>query len=73
MTTTSDKPDLPAGLETLRVLPTAQAAAFCGYAVDHFHTLHRAGRVPPAIKLSSRKYGWRVSDLIRWQNSKVAT
>ena len=64
------KSDLPAELKLLRVLPSAQAAPFCGYSVDHFHELHRAGLVPPAIKLSARKYGWRVADLIDWLRSR---
>ena len=67
---TNKNSELPASLEMLRVLPTALAARFAGYEVQHWRALHRAGKTPPAIYLSSRKYGWRVSDLIAWQDSK---
>jgi predicted DNA-binding transcriptional regulator AlpA len=67
---TNKNSELPAALETLRVLPTAAAASFTGYEVQHWRALHRAGKTPPAIKLSERKYGWRVSDLIAWQETK---
>jgi predicted DNA-binding transcriptional regulator AlpA len=69
----SKKPDdLPTGLDLLRVLTTDKAAKFSGYETNHFRALHRAGKTPPAIKLSARKYGWRVRDLIDWQESKKA-
>jgi predicted DNA-binding transcriptional regulator AlpA len=65
-------PDLPTGLGLLHVLTTDKAAAFSGYKTGHFRALHRAGKTPPAIKLSARKYGWRVRDLIDWQERKKA-
>lgn len=67
---TAKTSELPAALETLRVLPTRATAEFCGYEIQHWRALHRAGKTPPAIKLSQRKYGWRVSDLIAWQEAK---
>jgi predicted DNA-binding transcriptional regulator AlpA len=70
---TNKNSELPASLDMLRVLPTAAAAAFTGYEVQHWRALHRAGKTPPAIKLSSRKYGWRVRNLIAWQESKKST
>jgi predicted DNA-binding transcriptional regulator AlpA len=66
-------PELPPSLDLLRVLTTHPAATFCGYAPDHWRVLHRAGKTPPAIRLSSRKYGWRVSDLIAWQEALKRT
>jgi len=63
---------LPASLEMLRVLPTAAAAEFSGYHVEHWREMHRRGKTPPAIKLSARKFGWRVGDLIAWQNKHMA-
>jgi predicted DNA-binding transcriptional regulator AlpA len=65
--------ELPTSLDMLRVLVTEQSAKFCGYAPDHWRALHRAGKTPPAIRLSSRKYGWRVSDLVAWQEAKKGT
>lgn len=62
--------ELPAAIEPQRVLGSRQAAAFSGYHEEHWRELHRRGKTPPAIRLSSRKYGWRVSDLIAWQDSK---
>jgi hypothetical protein len=64
--------NLPDNLERLRVLPTGPAATFCGYRVDHWRALHRAGKTPPAIKMSARYYGWRVQDLMDWQESRKA-
>jgi predicted DNA-binding transcriptional regulator AlpA len=55
---------LPAELARHRVLDTAQSAAFCNFSVPHWRRLYRAGKVPPRVRLSSRKYGWRIGDLI---------
>jgi hypothetical protein len=62
--------EFPASLEMHRVLTSRPAAEFCGYEVGHWRALHRAGKTPAAIKLSARKYGWRVADLVAWCDAK---
>jgi len=66
------KSQLPENLELLRVLTTGAAAEFCGFSAGGWSRLHREGKTPPAIKLSARKYGWRVRDLVAWQDSLTA-
>jgi prophage regulatory protein len=58
--------ELPADLARYRVLDTRQAASFCSISVPHFRRLHRAGRVPDPVRLTARKYGWRIGDLVDW-------
>lgn len=47
-----------------RILNTSASADFCGFSVPHWRRLYRAGLVPSPIRLSTRKLGWRVGDLI---------
>lgn len=56
--------DLPADIIRRRIIDSAEAAAFLGFSLPHFRRLYRANRVPLPIRLSSRKYGWRLGDLI---------
>ncbi|WP_116529385.1 AlpA family transcriptional regulator [Microvirga sp. KLBC 81] len=64
MTNTLDH--LPADLNRHRVLSAAEAAAFLNLSLPHFRRLYRSGAVPPPIRLSERRLGWRVGDLIVW-------
>jgi predicted DNA-binding transcriptional regulator AlpA len=63
-------PDFPAEITRSRVVDTAAAAEFCNLSVPHWRRLYRAGRVPPPVRLSARKYGWRIGDFIDWVQSK---
>src|SRR4051812_17708764 len=58
--------DLPSHVTRHRVLDTAEAAAFCRFSVPHWRRLYRSGDVPAPVRLSTRKYGWRIGDLIDW-------
>ncbi len=58
-----ERQKLPPALAEDRIVGTAEAAAYCNFSVSHFRTLYRSGRVPPPIKLSDRKLGWRISTL----------
>lgn len=49
-----------------KVLNTAEAASFCNFSIPHWRRLYRRGEVPPPIRLSERKLGWRAGDLIDW-------
>jgi predicted DNA-binding transcriptional regulator AlpA len=61
---------LPAFLAPHRVLTSAEAAAYCGFCVQHWRVLARTGVAPAPIKLSERKLGWRVSQLDAWIASR---
>jgi prophage regulatory protein len=55
---------LPADMARRRLLDTAEAAEFCKLSIPHWRRLYRAGKVPKPVRLSSRKYGWRLGDLV---------
>jgi prophage regulatory protein len=57
------KRQLPPALADEALVGARDAAAFLNYSVSHFRTLYRAGIVPPPVKLSGRKLGWKVSTL----------
>jgi predicted DNA-binding transcriptional regulator AlpA len=52
-----------AGLPPSAVLPTSDAAAYCGVAVSTWERMRAAGETPPAIRLTSRTLGYRKRDL----------
>ena len=58
---------LPAQLEQSssldRVVSEAQAAEILGYSKDTLRREFRAGRVPPRVRLSARRIGYRLSVL----------
>ncbi len=57
---------LPTDIARHRVLDTSEAAAFCNFSVAHWRRLYRNGKVPSPMRLRTRKYGWRIGDLIDW-------
>jgi predicted DNA-binding transcriptional regulator AlpA len=63
---------LPADVTENRMLITKEAAAFCGYSADQWRELYQRGLVPPPVKLSARKYAWRLKTLLDWIDSKAA-
>ncbi len=63
---------LPPELARRRILNTDEAAAFCGMSVVSWRRGYKAGTVPAPIKISARRYGWPVGDLIDWQEAKRA-
>ena len=56
--------DLPAAAERGRVIDSKQMAELYGYSLSHFRTLYRRKLVPPPIKISDRKLGWRLGDAL---------
>jgi predicted DNA-binding transcriptional regulator AlpA len=62
--------DLPIELARHRVLDTSEAAGFCKVSVPHWRRLYRAKKVPMPVRLTVRKYGWRVGDLVDWIEAK---
>jgi predicted DNA-binding transcriptional regulator AlpA len=51
-------------LEHERVLSVRQAAELYGVSVATFRRMYWAGKVPSALRVSDRRLGWRVRDLI---------
>lgn len=56
---------LPNGLEHQRVLNAQQTAKLFGLSTMTIRRLYWAGKLPPAIRLSQRRLGWRVGDLLQ--------
>lgn len=70
---TGKKPTtLPAGLDASRILNAHQAAELLGVSVATFRRLHWANKLPPAIQISTRRLGWRVSDLLAYVETCIA-
>ena len=57
---------LPPDLGRHRILTLKQASEFTGLGYATWRALHARGLTPPAIKIGSRKLGWRLGDLINW-------
>lgn len=66
-------PDLPADIARSRIVDTSGAAEFCNFSVPHWRRLYRAGKVPAPVRLSARKYGWRIGDLVDWIQTSRAS
>jgi predicted DNA-binding transcriptional regulator AlpA len=61
---------LPPDLSQHRILESSQSALFCGFSLVHWRRLYRRGIAPKPIRLSDRKLGWAVRDLISWIGAK---
>ena len=55
---------LPKTLDAERVLSARQGAELLNVSLATFRRQHWAGRLPPAIRLSERRLGWRAKDLL---------
>jgi hypothetical protein len=55
---------LPASAERYRIISSRQAASFWGVSIAQWRRLYQAKQVPAPIQTGTRKYGWRVGDLI---------
>lgn len=64
METSKQNGQLPFDLGHERILSAKQAAELRGISVSTFRRLYWAGKTPPAIRVSDRRLGWRVRDLI---------
>lgn len=63
---------LPSDISRHRVLATKDAAAFCGLSVTTFLRLRGKRSIPAPIRLSERRLGWRIGDLMDWQDARAA-
>lgn len=55
---------LPQSLDANRVLSARQVADLLGISIATLRRQYWAGRLPTAIRLSERRVGWRVQDLL---------
>jgi predicted DNA-binding transcriptional regulator AlpA len=64
---------LPPELGRHRVLGTRDTWEFVGISIPDWRRKRALGETPPAIKIGSRKLGWRLGDLIDWVASRQQT
>ena len=64
--------ELPAALTADALLNAAQAARFLSLSTIHFRRLARRGAAPRPIRISERRFGWRVRDLKVWLDGRAA-
>ncbi len=64
----SDLPDMP---HDLRVVSESDAAAYCGLSLVHFRRLRRSRQGPKHIRLSVRRIGYRIRDLLHWLDERA--
>lgn len=58
--------DLPPELAGARILSEREAAAFVGLSVATMERKRTLGRGPRFVRLSERRLGYRVNDLVEW-------
>ncbi|TXN04192.1 hypothetical protein FV242_08230 [Methylobacterium sp. WL64] len=61
---------LPPDIARRRIIGTRDAAAYCGVSEKTFRRMQAAGTIPEPLKLSIRKLGWRIGDLLDWQDCR---
>jgi predicted DNA-binding transcriptional regulator AlpA len=55
-----------------RILDVKQTAEFIGQSIPNLRRLYRENKMPQPLKLSSRKLGFRLGDLIDWLEARSA-
>ncbi|MGE8130019.1 helix-turn-helix transcriptional regulator [Methylobacterium sp. NPDC080182] len=61
---------LPPDIARRRIMKAEDAAAFCGVSVNTLRNMRGAGTIPAPIQLSERRIGWRIGDLLDWQDCR---
>lgn len=61
---------LPPDIARRRIMKAQDAAAFCGVSVNTLRNMREAGTIPAPIQLSERRIGWRIGDLLDWQDCR---
>jgi predicted DNA-binding transcriptional regulator AlpA len=54
-----------------RVVGNIEAAVICGCCPETLDRRVKSGDGPPRIKLSSRRYGYRIGDLWKWLDDRI--
>lgn len=65
----SNAPNIPADLSRHRVIGAAEAASLCNISLAHWRRMYRTGKAPAPIKISDRKLGWRIGELMDWMSA----
>lgn len=55
-----------------RIVDTKEAAAYCGFGLQHWRRLVREGKAPAPVKLNARRFGWRMGTLIAFNDARAA-
>jgi prophage regulatory protein len=55
-----------------KIIRLAELHQFCGLKRTQVQTLIAAGKFPRPVKLSERRKGWLESELITWQQARIA-
>jgi predicted DNA-binding transcriptional regulator AlpA len=56
--------NLPFFLERERIVSAKQSAELCGVSIATWRRMYWAGKTPQAVRVSDRRLGWRVKDLL---------
>ena len=56
-------PAISLDFDEQRLISSAEVAKILNFSPAHIRRLARAQRLPPAIKIGSRKLGWRMADI----------
>lgn len=71
-TSSSTLPSVAERIALSRIVGTAEAAAYCGFGVQHWRHLVRTGKAPAPVKLNARRFGWRMGTLIAFNDARAA-
>lgn len=63
---------MPSDIIRRRTLNIKEAATFCGLSVPTFRRLRSRSALPEPLRLSERRIGWRIGDLMDWQDCREA-
>lgn len=55
-----------------RIIRRGQLRELTGYSVPHIYELIAKGQFPKPIPLGERAVGWLESDLVKWQEDRIA-
>jgi prophage regulatory protein len=55
-----------------RIVPLADLPAYCGLHRTQIGVLVARGEFPQPVKLSTRRKGWLETELIAWQQARIA-
>jgi predicted DNA-binding transcriptional regulator AlpA len=63
---------LPLEVARHRILDVKETAVFLSLSIPSVRRLHRAKQIPEAVRLSSRRIGWKLGDLLDWLETRAA-
>jgi predicted DNA-binding transcriptional regulator AlpA len=54
-----------------RVISEPDAAAYCGLSLVHFRRLRREERGPKHVRLTEKRIGYRLKDVLAWIDERI--